>query len=54
MRRKDSWSRKEVINLLKAYQEDFCNFEAIKPALEKLKNTIDLPEYWKDWIKENL
>ena len=51
---KDSWTREEVIDLLKIYQEDFCNFEAIKPGLEKLKNTINLPEYWKDWIKENL
>ena len=51
---KDSWTREEVIDLLKQYQEDFCNFESIKPGLEKLKNTINLPEYWRDWINKNL
>ena len=51
---KDNWTREEVIDLLKQYQEDFCNFESIKPGLEKLKNTINLPEYWRDWINKNL
>ena len=51
---KDSYSREEVISLLKLYQEDFCNFESIKPGLEILKSTINLPQYWKDWIKQNL